>query len=55
MEDMAIAVYEVIENLNINKINILGHSMGGYVALVFAEKVWGFAGIYYFVFFFYVS
>ena len=38
MEDMAIAVYEVIENLNINKINILGHSMGGYVALAFAEK-----------------
>ncbi|SHG65376.1 alpha/beta fold hydrolase [Flavobacterium defluvii] len=37
MEDNANAVNEVLENLKIGKAIILGHSMGGYVALAFAE------------------
>lgn len=37
MEDNAGAVHEVLENLNIGKAIIVGHSMGGYVALAFAE------------------
>ena len=38
MEMMAEKVKEVTDNINANKINILGHSMGGYVSLAFAEK-----------------
>jgi pimeloyl-ACP methyl ester carboxylesterase len=38
MEMMAEKVKEVVDNINANKINILGHSMGGYVSLAFAEK-----------------
>lgn len=38
MDSMAEKVKEVIEKINLNKINILGHSMGGYVSLAFAEK-----------------
>lgn len=37
MEDNAGAVNEVLEHLKIEKAIILGHSMGGYVALAFAE------------------
>jgi len=38
VEDMSDAVYTVIEHLDINLIHIVGHSMGGYVALAFADK-----------------
>lgn len=37
MEDNAAAVQEVLNNLKISKASIVGHSMGGYVALAFAE------------------
>ena len=37
MEDNAGAVNEVLEHLNIEKATIVGHSMGGYVGLAFAE------------------
>lgn len=37
MEDNANAVNEVLEHLKIEKAIILGHSMGGYVALALAE------------------
>lgn len=37
MEENANAVNEVLEHLKIEKVTILGHSMGGYVALAFAE------------------
>ncbi|MRX69063.1 Pimeloyl-ACP methyl ester carboxylesterase [Flavobacterium resistens] len=37
MEENANAVNEVLEYLNIEKATILGHSMGGYVGLAFAE------------------
>lgn len=37
MEDNANVVNEVLENLKIEKAIILGHSMGGYVGLAFAE------------------
>jgi len=37
MEDNAGAVNEVLEHLNIEKASIVGHSMGGYVGLAFAE------------------
>ncbi len=40
MEAMAQAVSAVIEHLGIQKFVLMGHSMGGYVALAFAEK-WG--------------
>lgn len=38
MELMAEMVKEVLDTLNIKKFHILGHSMGGYVSLAFAEK-----------------
>ena len=38
MELMADVVHFIIEELNIEKINIIGHSMGGYIALAFTEK-----------------
>jgi len=37
MEENANAVNEVLEHLNIEKAIIVGHSMGGYVSLAFAE------------------
>ncbi|WP_029270819.1 alpha/beta fold hydrolase [Flavobacterium sp. KJJ] len=37
MEENANAVHEVLEHLKIEKAIILGHSMGGYVGLAFAE------------------
>ncbi|TPG38726.1 alpha/beta fold hydrolase [Flavobacterium pectinovorum] len=37
MEDNAKAVHGVLEHLKIEKATILGHSMGGYVGLAFAE------------------
>lgn len=38
MEEMAEAVNFILESLNINNITLIGHSMGGYVAIAFAEK-----------------
>ena len=38
MELMAEEVKKVLDNENISKIHLLGHSMGGYVSLAFAEK-----------------
>lgn len=38
MEDMADAVKAVLNELSIKKSILVGHSMGGYVALAFAEK-----------------
>jgi len=37
MEDNAGAVHKVLEHLHVKKAIILGHSMGGYVGLAFAE------------------
>jgi pimeloyl-ACP methyl ester carboxylesterase len=37
MEDNADVVHEVLSNLRIRKAILVGHSMGGYVALAFAE------------------
>ncbi|TDO98457.1 alpha/beta fold hydrolase [Flavobacterium sp. 245] len=37
MEENANAVNEVLEHLKIEKATVLGHSMGGYVSLAFAE------------------
>lgn len=37
MEMMAVEVQKVISHLNLEKIHLLGHSMGGYVSLAFAE------------------
>ncbi|MBC7555930.1 MAG: alpha/beta fold hydrolase [Chryseobacterium sp.] len=37
MEMMAKEVEKVISELNLDKIHLLGHSMGGYVSLAFAE------------------
>ncbi len=38
MEDQAEMVKSVLDQLKINKVVFIGHSMGGYVALAFAEK-----------------
>ena len=38
MNDMALAVKEVLKLLRLRKYIIIGHSMGGYVSLAFAEK-----------------
>ena len=37
MDDMAEAVNTVLTHLEINKVQIIGHSMGGYVGLAFAK------------------
>ncbi|TVZ52315.1 alpha/beta fold hydrolase [Dokdonia sp. Hel_I_53] len=37
MENMAAAVYAVVSILKISKIQIIGHSMGGYVGIAFAK------------------
>ena len=38
IEDLASSVLELLENLNIPEIVIIGHSLGGYVALAMIEK-----------------
>ena len=38
MEEMAEAVFAVVKHLRLRKISIVGHSMGGYVALALAER-----------------
>lgn len=38
IEDFADAVHSIIENEQLNKVYLLGHSMGGYITLAFAEK-----------------
>lgn len=38
MKEMAFAVKAVLNFLNINRFYMVGHSMGGYVSLTFAEK-----------------
>lgn len=38
MEDMAEAVHVVLQKLSLPKIALVGHSMGGYVALAYLEK-----------------
>ncbi|MFK7050746.1 alpha/beta fold hydrolase [Flavobacterium columnare] len=38
MEDMAEAVWAILSQLSIDKATFIGHSMGGYVSLAFAEK-----------------
>ncbi|MBF02338.1 MAG: alpha/beta hydrolase [Flavobacterium sp.] len=37
MEDMADAVHHILHFLDLEKVVVMGHSMGGYVALAFAE------------------
>lgn len=37
MEDQADMIYELLHSLKIRKTIIIGHSMGGYIALAFAE------------------
>lgn len=37
MEDMASAVRQVLDTLGVDSCTLVGHSMGGYVALAFAE------------------
>lgn len=37
MEELAATVFAVLKELNLRKIHLAGHSMGGYVALAFAE------------------
>jgi pimeloyl-ACP methyl ester carboxylesterase len=37
MEFMATAVKDLVENLELNKVFLVGHSLGGYVALAFLE------------------
>jgi len=38
MEGMAAILHELLEQLGIKKCTMIGHSMGGYVTLAFAEK-----------------
>ena len=38
MELMADVVFELLRSLKVRKSNLIGHSMGGYVALAFLEK-----------------
>lgn len=37
MEDMADSVFAIISSLNLKKVTLIGHSMGGYVSLAFGE------------------
>ena len=37
MELMAEVVFSILDDLNIDKLKIIGHSMGGYIALAFIE------------------
>ncbi|MEX2597294.1 MAG: alpha/beta hydrolase [Salibacteraceae bacterium] len=38
MDEMAEAVFKVVRTLKLRKVTMIGHSMGGYVALAFAER-----------------
>ncbi|WP_046226087.1 alpha/beta fold hydrolase [Paenibacillus dauci] len=38
IEQMAEDIIRLLDHLNLNKVTVLGHSMGGYVALVLAEQ-----------------
>lgn len=38
MEEMAEYVHAVLKSLRLRKVSLVGHSMGGYVSLAFAEK-----------------
>lgn len=38
MDEMAEAVYAVLSKLKLRRVHMIGHSMGGYVALAFAER-----------------
>lgn len=38
VEEMAESVYAVISNLKLDVVHLMGHSMGGYVVLAFADK-----------------
>jgi len=38
MDEMAEAVMAVIQSLKLRRVQLVGHSMGGYVALAFAER-----------------
>ena len=38
MDEMAEAVMAVVQSLRLRRIQLVGHSMGGYVALAFAER-----------------
>ncbi len=38
MELMADAVHEVLKQLQVNQVTLIGHSMGGYVSLAFCQK-----------------
>lgn len=38
MELMAEAVHAILKSLKLRKVTLIGHSMGGYVSLAFAEK-----------------
>jgi pimeloyl-ACP methyl ester carboxylesterase len=38
IEDLAAAIASLLDNLGIDKCIMIGHSMGGYIALAFAEK-----------------
>lgn len=37
MEDMADSVFYILSSLNLKKVTLIGHSMGGYVSLAFGE------------------
>ena len=45
MEDMADVVHEVISGIGLTKPIVLGHSMGGYVALAYAEMYENIGGL----------
>jgi pimeloyl-ACP methyl ester carboxylesterase len=38
IDDMAAAIYQLIESESIDNLSLIGHSMGGYIALALAEK-----------------
>ena len=38
MEMMAVEIKKVLDHLHLSNIHLLGHSMGGYITLAFAEK-----------------
>jgi pimeloyl-ACP methyl ester carboxylesterase len=38
MDEMAEVVFAVLHELKLRRVNLVGHSMGGYVALAFAER-----------------
>ena len=38
VEEMAEAVLALVNELNLGKVHLMGHSMGGYVALAFADR-----------------